>query len=160
MIIHRNCVKTFDFRFIFKTVMIDCKTILVSLLLSLFLSPSHSSIIGRLPLSAVRRPGTVRMVPVKEVLDEDYNDEEYNDTVEMDKQNARPMYPHKDKVGLKCIFDRFKLSIIQRYDKWGYGFGSDGYLYDFVKRSQDKRARNYDVWGFGSDGYLYDFVRR
>ena len=42
-----------------------------------------------------------------------------------------------------------------------WGFGSDGYLYDFVKkRSQDKRARNYDVWGFGSDGYLYDFVRR
>ena len=156
--------------------MINCKTILLSLLLSLFLPPSHSSTIGRLPLNAVRRPGTVHRVPVKEVLDEDYNDEEYNDeeyndeeykdeeyndTVEMDKQNTRQMFPHKDKVGLNCNFDIFRLSIIQRYDKWGYGFGSDGYLYDFVKkRSQDKRARNYDVWGFGSDGYLYDFVRR
>merc|ERR1712154_203020 len=40
----------------------------------------------------------------------------------------------------------------KRYDRWGYGFGSDGYLYDFVKkRSQEKKSRYYP-WGFGSDG--------
>ena len=90
--------------------MINCKTILLSLLLSLFLPPSHSSTIGRLPLNAVRRPGTVHRVPVKEVLDEDYNDEEYNDTVEMDKQNTRQMYPHKDKVCRNCIFSDIQTS--------------------------------------------------
>ena len=70
-----------------------------------------------------------------------------------------------------------------RYDIWR-GFGSDGYLYDFVKRS-DRNTENYqrqedplvlpqtkpvfhrfqrsryDIWrGFGSDGYLYDFVKK
>ena len=69
-----------------------------------------------------------------------------------------------------------------RYDIWR-GFGSDGYLYDFVsKRSgeqyeapevedidtpntmpvihRSQRSR-YDIWrGFGSDGYLYDFVKK
>eukprot|EP00091_Calanus_sinicus_P014462 TRINITY_DN32011_c0_g1_i1.p1 TRINITY_DN32011_c0_g1~~TRINITY_DN32011_c0_g1_i1.p1 ORF type:complete len:142 (-),score=18.63 TRINITY_DN32011_c0_g1_i1:2-427(-) len=45
----------------------------------------------------------------------------------------------------------------KKYDRWGYGFGSDGYLYDFVKkRSEDKRARTYNPWGFESDGFLYD----
>merc|ERR1711915_686474 len=47
----------------------------------------------------------------------------------------------------------------KKYDRWGYGFGSDGYLYDFVKKSNlVKRARSTNPWGFGSDGYLYDFV--
>ena len=33
-------------------------------------------------------------------------------------------------------------------------FGSDGYLYDFAKRS----ARDH-MGSFGSDGYLYDFAK-
>ena len=33
-------------------------------------------------------------------------------------------------------------------------FGSDGYLYDFAKRS----AKDY-MGSFGSDGYLYDFAK-
>ena len=33
-------------------------------------------------------------------------------------------------------------------------FGSDGYLYDFAKRSKDYMGQ------FGSDGYLYDFAKR
>ena len=33
-------------------------------------------------------------------------------------------------------------------------FGSDGYLYDFAKRS----AREH-MGSFGSDGYLYDFAK-
>lgn len=67
------------------------------------------------------------------------------------------------------------------------GFGSDGYLYDFVKRSVSPRfveePRYYGYgnggylsdnakraprnpfykkyrYGFGSDGYLYDFVKK
>ena len=65
------------------------------------------------------------------------------------------------------------------------GFGSDGYLYDFVKRSprfvdepryygygnggylsdNAKRAPRNPFYkkyryGFGSDGYLYDFVKK
>ena len=49
----------------------------------------------------------------------------------------------------------------KNYNPWG--FGSDGYLYDFVKRvvpvrrQTKRRMRDY---GFGSDGYLYDFVRK
>ena len=39
-------------------------------------------------------------------------------------------------------------------DAWG-GAGSDGYLYDFAKRSA---AKNY-MGSFGSDGYLYDFAK-
>ena len=69
----------------------------------------------------------------------------------------------RDKVGsISNIFLRdFLFVVFQRYDRWGYGFGSDGYLYDFVKkRSGNKRARSYNPWGFGSDGYLYDFVRK
>ena len=33
--------------------------------------------------------------------------------------------------------------------------GSDGYLYDFTKRSS---AKDY-MGAFGSDGYLYDFAK-
>ena len=69
----------------------------------------------------------------------------------------------RDKVGnISNIFLRdFLFVVFQRYDRWGYGFGSDGYLYDFVKRSDNnKRARTYNPWGFGSDGYLYDFVKK
>merc|ERR1711915_914480 len=28
----------------------------------------------------------------------------------------------------------------KRYDRWGYGFGSDGYLYDFVKKRSEKTS--------------------
>ena len=75
-----------------------------------------------------------------------------------------------------------------KYEIWR-GFGSDGYLYDFVDRNrevrrykiskpnygfrrysnlmffksptqQSLRSHKYDIWpGFGSDGYLYDFVK-
>ena len=77
-----------------------------------------------------------------------------------------------------------------KYEIWR-GFGSDGYLYDFVDRNregrgyrsskpkyglqrlplmffkspalpalQSLRGHKYDIWpGFGSDGYLYDFVK-
>ena len=60
-------------------------------------------------------------------------------------------------------------SMVQRYDRWGYGFGSDGYLYDFVKkRSQDKRAADYPrypnyssgVWGVGSGASQQEIKRR
>ena len=46
---------------------------------------------------------------------------------------------------------------LQKWDRYGYGFGSDGYLYDFVKRSP-KYAPDY--YGYGSDGFLYDFAKR
>jgi len=46
----------------------------------------------------------------------------------------------------------------KRARKWDHsnrwGFGSDGYLYDFVKRFDSSR------WGGGSDGHLYDFAKR
>lgn len=45
----------------------------------------------------------------------------------------------------------------KKWDRYGYGFGSDGYLYDFVKRSP-KYAPDY--YGYGSDGFLYDFAKR
>ena len=64
----------------------------------------------------------------------------------------------------------------QKYDRWGHGFGSDGYLFDFVKRSGEKSfedtendkdgvktnarsPKNY-YFGSGSDGHMYDFVKR
>ena len=37
-----------------------------------------------------------------------------------------------------------------------YGAGSDGYLYDFAKRSPEKYLGQHG----GSDGYLYDFIKR
>ena len=42
------------------------------------------------------------------------------------------------------------------------GFGSDGYLYDFVKRAPKTQRSYYSpkFFGMGSDGYLYDFVKR
>jgi len=46
----------------------------------------------------------------------------------------------------------------KKWDKWGMGFGSDGYLYDFVKRAPKYVSPKY--FGMGSDGYLYDFVKR
>jgi len=47
----------------------------------------------------------------------------------------------------------------RRWDKWG--FGSDGYLYDFVKRAQPLPKRfDSSRWGGGSDGHLYDFAKR
>ena len=75
---------------------------------------------------------------------------------------------------LNFVFQRSK------YEIWR-GFGSDGYLYDFVRKRNRyepeievpkvsylsskpvihrfQRSR-YDIWrGFGSDGYLYDFVK-
>merc|ERR1712106_496834 len=70
------------------------------------------------------------------------------------------------------IGDRNKRA--RNYNLWR-GFGSDGYLYDFVKRSsigartrrgaRDLRSYfrqpKYQYWsGHGSDGYLYDFVRK
>merc|ERR1711971_1546692 len=46
----------------------------------------------------------------------------------------------------------------KRTRKWDHsnrwGFGSDGHLYDFVKRFDSSR------WGGGSDGHLYDFAKR
>jgi len=67
-------------------------------------------------------------------------------------------YPHG---GVEPRYRLAQVARDKRYDRWGYGFGSDGYLYDFVKkRSGNKRARTYNPWGFGSDGYLYDFVKK
>merc|ERR1712110_560259 len=79
---------------------------------------------------------------------------------------------------------RYQTSHIKRgnYDDIMEQFGSDGYLYDFTKRSpkdymgqfgsdgylydfSKKRSRGfgkskYPIWGgFGSDGYLYDFTK-
>ena len=62
---------------------------------------------------------------------------------------------HMEKVRLDKN-DKCHNFILQRYNKNIWGFGSDGYLYDFVK----KRSPNNDIWGFGSDGYLYDFTKR
>ena len=41
-------------------------------------------------------------------------------------------------------------------------FGSDGYLYDFVKRSGHKKRLGKEDFmaDFGSDGHLYDFVKK
>ena len=88
----------------------------------------------------------------------------------------------KWKKQVKLSFQRWR----SKYDIWR-GFGSDGYLYDFVKKSYNyvepkpkyvppkpkimplhdkpvfyrfQRPRKYEYWrGFGSDGYLYDFVK-
>merc|ERR1712012_538325 len=46
----------------------------------------------------------------------------------------------------------------KKWDRYGMGFGSDGYLYDFVKRSPKYSSPKY--FGYGSDGFLYDFVKR
>merc|ERR1712012_289589 len=50
----------------------------------------------------------------------------------------------------------------KKWDRYGMGFGSDGYLYDFVKRAPRMRGPGYRKYnyGFGSDGYLYDFVKK
>merc|ERR1712137_229640 len=70
-----------------------------------------------------------------------------------------------------------------KYDHIMEGYGSDGYLYDFTKRSPtlipdespehillplslapvlprrfQRSLSKYPISGFGSDGYLYDFV--
>merc|ERR1712045_422256 len=72
---------------------------------------------------------------------------------------------------------------MSKYDHIMEGYGSDGYLYDFTKRSPSvyddelsepivlplslapalprrfqRSPSNYPISGFGSDGYLYDFV--
>ena len=57
----------------------------------------------------------------------------------------------------KCTRDSSQPFSLQKWDRYGYGFGSDGYLYDFVKRSP-KYAPDY--YGYGSDGFLYDFAKR
>merc|ERR1712107_18025 len=66
-----------------------------------------------------------------------------------------------------------------KYELW-WGYGSDGYLYDFVQKRPDPETEQeteprppiisrpviwrhqrprHDIWrAFGSDGYLYDFV--
>merc|ERR1719500_309718 len=52
---------------------------------------------------------------------------------------------------------RYQTSYVKRgkYDDIMEQFGSDGYLYDFTKRSPK------DYMGqFGSDGYLYDFAKK
>ena len=41
-----------------------------------------------------------------------------------------------------------------------WGFGSDGYLYDFAKRSSEIGAKNPNMWGFGPNGFLNDFDQR
>merc|ERR1712222_222326 len=50
----------------------------------------------------------------------------------------------------------------KRARKWDHsnrwGFGSDGYLYDFVKRFGPSKKFDSSRWGTGSDGYLQDFV--
>ena len=93
-------------------------------------------------------------------------------------------------VRLGWTEDPCRLSKRDKYEIWR-GFGSDGYLYDFVDRHrqtrryqsskpnygfyrlpysrlmfykspglQSLRSHKYDIWeGFGSDGYLYDFVK-
>merc|ERR1712127_1129693 len=43
---------------------------------------------------------------------------------------------------------------VKRFDASRWGGGSDGHLYDFAKRFDASR------WGGGSDGHLYDFVKR
>ena len=47
--------------------------------------------------------------------------------------------------------------LFQKWDRYGLGFGSDGFLYDFVKRTPTSKYNKYN--GFGSDGYLYDFTK-
>merc|ERR1712203_205442 len=52
---------------------------------------------------------------------------------------------------------RYQTSYVKRgnYNNIMEQFGSDGYLYDFTKRSPK------DYMGqFGSDGYLYDFAKK
>ena len=50
---------------------------------------------------------------------------------------------------------------LQKWDRYGMGFGSDGYLYDFVKRAPKTQSfYSPKYFGMGSDGYLYDFVKR
>merc|ERR1719186_1358989 len=62
---------------------------------------------------------------------------------------------------MKIKQEKADRSMKKRYNnKNMWGFGSDGYLYDFAKRSQEKRLPMDDMWGFGSDGYLYDFTKR
>ena len=32
---------------------------------------------------------------------------------------------------------RYRPIVLRKWDRWGYGFGSDGWIYDFVKRLHD-----------------------
>ena len=81
-----------------------------------------------------------------------------------DNQEQSP--PHlrivPQKVSSKTKLQRFGISIfVQKWDRYGMGFGSDGYLYDFVKRApRTQRFYSPKYFGMGSDGYLYDFVKR
>ena len=56
---------------------------------------------------------------------------------------------------LLIILFFFNINNVSRFDSSRWGGGSDGHLYDFVKRGfQPSR------WGSGSDGHLYDFAKR
>ena len=49
--------------------------------------------------------------------------------------------------------------LFQKWDRYGLGFGSDGFLYDFVKRTPNPKYKNLFGTNFGSNGYLYDFTK-
>ena len=62
--------------------------------------------------------------------------------------------------------DGYLYDFVKRSPKYSspkyFGYGSDGFLYDFVKRAPRMRGPGYRRYnyGFGSDGYLYDFVKK
>merc|ERR1712062_613447 len=67
--------------------------------------------------------------------------------------NSSPVLEYQDQEAPQMIDQPQK-----EWDKYGLGFGSDGFLYDFVKRTPTSKYNKYN--GFGSDGYLYDFTKR
>jgi len=66
--------------------------------------------------------------------------------------NSSPVLEYQDQEAPQMIDQPQK-----KWDKYGLGFGSDGFLYDFVKRTPNQKYNNY--YGFGSDGYLFDFAK-
>jgi len=54
--------------------------------------------------------------------------------------------------------DGYLYDFVKRFDSSRWGGGSDGHLYDFAKRSGPSKKFDSSRWGTGSDGYLQDFV--
>jgi len=115
---------------------------------------------------------TVPLVHYQDVLDSPHHYQQHQEALEDPQhfvEEARPVHQKKwDKWGMGFGSDGYLYDFVKRAPKYSspkfFDMGSDGYLYDFVKRAPRSRGygpgyRKYN-YGFGSDGYLYDFVKK
>ena len=60
------------------------------------------------------------------------------------------------------LYDFVKRSAMPRFieEPRHYGYGNGGYLNDYAKRAPRNPFYKKYRYGFGSDGYLYDFVKK